>query len=211
MTMFTGIIEDVGRIEAFENAGTGARARIAARFAKELVLGESVAVDGCCLTVTRADGASFDADLSAETLARTSFGAAGVGTRVNLERSLAANARLGGHIVQGHVDGVGSVASVAADGDTRVITFRAPAALLPFLAEKGSIAVDGVSLTVNAVTADGFRVTLVPFTLSHTAFDELAAGDPVNLEADVVAKYVLRGLENLTGKKLPGGITEQLR
>lgn len=208
--MFTGIIEDVGKIEAMDKAGTGARARIATRFAGELVLGESVAVDGCCLTVTRKDLTSFDADLSAETLARTTLGAAAKDTRVNLERSLAANARLGGHIVQGHVDGVGTVARVDADGDTSVITFRAPTPLLPFLAEKGSIAVDGVSLTVNAVHTDGFSVTLVPFTLSHTAFNELAAGDPVNLEADVVAKYVLRGLEHLTGKKLPGGITEHL-
>lgn len=210
MNMFTGIIEDVGKIQAMEKAGTGARARIATSFAGELVLGESVAVDGCCLTVTAKTATSFDADLSAETLARTTLGSAGAGTRVNLERSLAANARLGGHIVQGHVDGVGSVARVDADGDTRVISFRATPALLPFLAEKGSIAVDGVSLTVNAVTPDGFRVTLVPFTLSHTAFDELSAGDTVNLEADVVAKYVLRGLENITGKKLPGGITEHL-
>ena len=208
--MFTGIIEEVGRIEALEKAGTGARARIAARFAGELSLGESVAVDGCCLTVTRMGEGSFDADLSAETLTRTTLGSAAKDTRVNLERSLAANARLGGHIVQGHVDGVGTVARVDADGDTRVVTFRAPPPLLPFLAEKGSIAVDGVSLTVNSVGGDGFSVTLVPFTLSHTAFNELAPGDPVNLEADVVAKYVLRGLENLTGKKLPGGITEHL-
>lgn len=208
--MFTGIIEDVGRIESMQKVGTGARARIATRFAGELVLGESVAVDGCCLTVTKKDAGAFDADLSAETLARTTLGGAAKDTRVNLERSLAANARLGGHIVQGHIDGVGAVARVDVDGDTRVITFRAPPSLLPFLAEKGSIAVDGVSLTVNAVTADGFAVTLVPFTLSHTAFNELAAGDPVNLEADVVAKYVLRGLENLAGKKLPGGITENL-
>lgn len=208
--MFTGIIEDVGKIVAMETAGTGARARIAAVFAGDLALGESVAVDGCCLTVTAMTAESFDADLSAETLARTTLGSAKAGTRVNLERSLAANARLGGHIVQGHVDGVGSVAHVETDGDTRVVSFRASPPLLPFLAEKGSIAVDGVSLTVNGVTPDGFRVTLVPFTLSHTAFDELSVGDPVNLEADVVAKYVLRGLENLTGKKLPGGITDHL-
>ena len=208
--MFTGIIEDVGTVELLETSGTGARVRIATRFAKELVLGESVAVDGCCLTATRLHGGAFDADLSAETLARTTFGSLAQGGRVNLERSLPAGGRLGGHIVQGHVDGVGSVASVEADGEARVVAFRAPAALLPFLAEKGSIAVDGVSLTVNEVTADGFRVTLVPFTLSHTTFGELRGGDPVNLEADVVAKYVLRGLENLTGKKLPGGLTEHL-
>ena len=208
--MFTGIIEDVGTIADMTPAGTGARARIETRFAKELVLGESVAVDGCCLTVTTLDDRSFGADLSAETLARTALGTAKAGTRVNLERSLPAGGRMGGHIVAGHVDGVGEVASVRQDGEMRIVDFKAPAACLPFLAEKGSIAVDGVSLTVNAVTSDGFRVTLVPFTLAHTTFGDLAAGDPVNLETDVVAKYVLRGLESLTGKKLPGGLTEHL-
>lgn len=208
--MFTGIIEDVGTVADMTAAGTGARARIQTRFAKELVLGESVAVDGCCLTVTQLDDRSFSADLSAETLARTALGPARAGTRVNLERSLPAGGRMGGHIVAGHVDGVGEVLSVESDGEMRIVSFRAPAACLPFLAEKGSIAVDGVSLTVNAVTTDGFRVTLVPFTLSHTTFGDLRAGDPVNLETDVVAKYVLRGLESLTGKKLPGGLTEHL-
>ena len=198
--MFTGIIEDVGTVGALTRAGSGAVARIETRFSKDLVLGESVAVDGCCLTVTKFDDRSFDADLSAETLARTAFVSLEGKARVNLERSLPAGARMGGHIVQGHVDGVGRVAKVETDGETRIVTFSAPKELMPFIAEKGSIAVDGVSLTVNAVTADGFRVTLVPFTLSHTTFGELVAGDPVNLETDVVAKYVLRGLESLARK-----------
>lgn len=209
-TMFTGIIEDVGTVAEMTPAGTGRRARVETRFAKELVLGESVAVDGCCLTVTTLDESSFTADLSAETLARTALGPAKPGSRVNLERSLPAGGRMSGHIVSGHVDGVGEVASVERDGEMRIVTFRAPAACLPFLAEKGSVAVNGASLTVNAVTTDGFRVTLVPFTLSHTTFGALRAGDPVNLETDVIAKYVLRGLESLTGKKLPGGLTEHL-
>lgn len=209
--MFTGIIEDVGTIDAMTKAGTGARARISTRFAREIGLGDSVAVDGCCLTAVTIDDRSFEADLSAETLARTTLGSKAAGARVNLERSLPAGGRMGGHIVQGHVDGVGSVASIRADGDTRVLTFRALESLRPFLAEKGSVAVNGVSLTVNVVTADGFGVTLVPFTLEHTTFGGVKEGDPVNLEADVVAKYVLRGLEALTGKPLPGGITRSLK
>lgn len=206
--MFTGIIEDVGTLSSFARTGTGAKAVIATRLADEpggMALGDSVAVEGCCLTVTRFGGGTFDADLSAETLARTTLGSLAAGARVNLERALAAGARMGGHIVQGHVDGAGSIASIRKDGDMRVISFRADAALRPYLAEKGSVAVDGVSLTVNEVTADGFAVTLVPFTLSHTTLGDKREGSPVNLEADVVAKYVLRGLEAMLGKKLPGG------
>lgn len=198
--MFTGIIEEVGTVRSMERRGTGARARIAAGFTEGLAPGESVAVNGCCLTAIGSGDGTFEADLSAETLARTALGSAAAGTRVNLERALAASARLGGHIVQGHVDGVGLVTRVERDGETRIVTFRTPPAILPFLAEKGSIAVDGVSLTVNAVTADGFRVTLVPFTLSRTTFGALSEGHAVNLEADVVAKYVLRGLEAYAGR-----------
>ena len=209
--MFTGIIEDVGTIEAMTPAGTGARARIATKFAREVGLGDSVAVDGCCLTAATIDDRGFEADLSAETLARTTLGSRRAGSRANLERSLPAGGRMGGHIVQGHVDGVGRLASMRTDGDTRVLVFEAPESLRPFLAEKGSVAVNGVSLTVNVVTATGFSVTLVPFTLAHTTFGDAKEGDGVNLEADVVAKYVLRGLEALTGKPLPGGITRSLK
>ena len=201
--MFTGIIEDVGVLKKLEKIGSGARATVVTRLAAGdgIGLGDSVAVDGCCLTATRIDAQTFDADLSAETLARTSLGRFAAGTRVNLERSLPAGGRMGGHVVQGHVDGVGEVVSIARDGETRVVTVRAPADHLPFFAEKGSVAVDGVSLTVNGVTKDGFHVTLVPFTLEHTTFGDLETGDRVNLETDVMAKYVVRALSFLQGKQ----------
>lgn len=208
--MFTGIIEDVGTLAEFRRTGTGATVVVSTRLgnAGETALGDSIAVDGCCLTVTRFGDGRFEADLSAETLARTTLGSLAAGRRVNLERALAAGARMGGHIVQGHVDSVGSIASIREDGETRVLRFRCDAGLRPYLAEKGSVAVNGVSLTVNEVTPDGFGVTLVPFTLSHTTFGDLKDGAPVNLEADVVAKYVLRGLQALTGGKLPQGSGE---
>lgn len=203
--MFTGIIEDVGHVKSFEKSGTGAHLAIVTRLARAngIGLGDSVAVNGCCLTATRVDENGFEADLSAETLARTSMGAIASGGRVNLERSLPAGGRMGGHVVQGHVDGVGEVASVRSDGETRVVTFRAPRETLPFFAEKGSVAVDGVSLTVNGVTSDGFHVTLVPFTLEHTTFSALKEGSRVNLETDVMAKYVVQALK--FWKELPHG------
>ena len=199
--MFTGIIEDVGVLTRLEKIGTGARVTVVTRLAAAdgIGLGDSVAVDGCCLTATRIDAQSFDADLSAETLSRTSLSRLGPGTRVNLERSLPAGGRMGGHVMQGHVDGVGEVASVVRDGETRVVTLRAAAEHLPFFAEKGSVAVDGVSLTVNGITKDGFHVTLVPFTLEHTTFGDLKPGDRVNLETDVMAKYVVRALSFIKG------------
>jgi riboflavin synthase len=202
--MFTGIIEDIGVLRSVAKsggatagaAGTGARVSVATKLAAAggIALGDSVAVDGCCLTAIRVDENSFDADLSAETLARTTFGGAVAGRKVNLERSLPAGGRMGGHVVQGHVDGVGTVVSVVRDGETRVVRFAMEDALRPFVAEKGSIAVDGVSLTVNGVSNDEFHVTLVPFTLEHTTFARLSAGNTVNLETDVMAKYVVRAL-----------------
>ena len=205
--MFTGIVEDVGTIAAAEAAGSGRRMTIATKL-DGIRPGDSVSVDGCCLTATRVGAESFDADLSKETLDRTTLGALAKGSRVNLERAVGAGQRLGGHIVSGHVDGVGSIESIARDGESSVVTFACDRALLPFLAGKGSVAVNGVSLTVNGVTERGFFVTLVPFTLSHTTFGTLAAGSRVNLEIDVIARYVLRGLEAILGKKLPGGITD---
>ncbi|HVO31227.1 MAG TPA: riboflavin synthase [bacterium] len=203
--MFTGIIEDVGHVKSFEKNGTAARMSVITKLARAsgIGLGDSVAVNGCCLTAIRVDENGFDADLSAETLSRTTLGLLASGSRVNLERSLPAGGRMGGHVVQGHVDGVGEVASVRADGETRVVTFRAPKETLPFFAEKGSVAVDGVSLTVNGVNADGFHVTLVPFTLEHTTFSALKEGTRVNLETDVMAKYVVQAMK--FWKELPHG------
>lgn len=198
--MFTGIIEDVGHLKGFARVESGAKASIVTKLARAggIALGDSVCVNGCCLTATRVDENGFDADLSAETLARTNLGELAAGATVNLERSLPADGRLGGHIVSGHVDGVGEIAKIERDGETRVVSFRAPAGLLPYIAEKGSVAVNGVSLTVNGVLPDGFHVTLVPFTLEHTTFGGLAAGGRVNLEVDVLARYVVRALSFAT-------------
>ncbi len=215
--MFTGIVEEVGLLAAFRREGTGARATIETLLARGggIGLGDSVSVEGCCLTAVRVDDRSFDADLSAETLEKTTFGAASAGRPVNLERALAAGSRLGGHLVQGHVDSVGHVVKIVSAGESRIVTFRADAALRPYVAAKGSVAVNGVSLTVNDVAdADGgsppavdLSVMLVPFTLAHTTFGSAREGDPVNLETDVVAKYVLRSVAAVLGDKLLGGLT----
>lgn len=204
--MFTGIIEDVGTVISTARVGTGKRVAISTHLANEsgIQTGDSVSVDGCCLTAARVDARGFDADLSAETLSRTTLGALAVTSKVNLERAVPAGGRLGGHIVQGHVDAPGAVQQIAADGDMRVVTFTCDPLLKPFLVEKGSIAINGVSLTVNRITDDGFVVTLVPFTLLKTTLHALQRASPVNLEVDVVAKYVLRGVETLLGKKIPG-------
>ena len=158
----------------------------------DVQLGESIAISGVCLTVVAFDARSFDVDVSNETLARTTLGALGIGAAVNLERALLATDRLGGHLVSGHVDGIGSVLSVIDDARSQRWKLSAPAAVLRYVAEKGSICVDGVSLTVNAVDNAGFEVNLIPHTLLHTAFGETAVGAAVNLEVDLVARYVER-------------------
>lgn len=208
--MFTGIIEEVGSVLVFDKVKTGARLVIGMTFG-DVKDGESISVNGCCLTATRLSEGRFEADLSAETLARTTLGGLSRNSKVNLERSVPAGGRMGGHVVQGHVDGVGTIASMTVDGDMRTVGFKAPPALMPFLVEKGAIAVNGVSLTVNSVSKEGFGVTLVPFTLAHTTFGSLGAGAEVNLEGDVVAKYVLRGVETLLGKSLPGGASDIMK
>jgi riboflavin synthase len=196
--MFTGLIEAVGRIAASEAVGGDRRLRIAVGdlpFA-DVALGESIAVSGVCLTVVSFDADSFSADVSNETLALTTLGALPVGAPVNLERALLPTTRLGGHIVAGHVDGVGHVERVSDDGRSQRWRFTAPPSLLRYVAVKGSIAVDGVSLTVNAVDARGFEVNLVPHTLAHTAFGQTPVGTAVNLEVDVIARYAERLLSN---------------
>ena len=192
--MFTGLIEGVGRLMSTEARGGDARLRIAVGtlpFA-EVAMGESIAVNGVCLTLVAFDDAHFEADASTETLALTTLGALGEGHALNLERAMRPTDRLGGHMVSGHVDGVGRVASVHDDARAQRWRFDAPAALLKYVAHKGSICVDGVSLTVNAVDATGFEVALVPHTVAHTAFGSTAVGDAVNLEVDLVARYVER-------------------
>jgi riboflavin synthase len=192
--MFTGLIQAVGRLVARESLGGDQRLRFSVGglpFA-DVELGESIACNGVCLTVVAFDTAHFDADVSTETLALTTLGTLPLGAAVNLERALRAGDRLGGHLVSGHVDGLGLVESVADEARGQRWRFRAPKALLRFVAAKGSIAVDGTSLTVNAVDAEGFEVMLVPHTLTHTGFGAMPVGAPVNLEVDTVARYVAR-------------------
>lgn len=192
--MFTGLIEGVGHVRALEPRGGDLRLRIGVGTLPfdEVALGESIAVSGVCLTVVEYDAASFAADASTETLALTTLGGLSVGHAVNLERAMRPTDRLGGHLVSGHVDGLGRVLSVHDDARAQRWRFAAPAALLKYIAVKGSICVDGVSLTVNAVDSEGFEVALIPHTVSHTAFSTTKVGDAVNLEVDLVARYVER-------------------
>ena len=192
--MFTGLIQGRGKVIELAPSAGDLRLRVAVGslpFA-EVELGESIAVSGCCLTVVDFDTQSFSADVSTETLACTSLGAWGLGQQVNLERAMLPTTRFGGHIVSGHVDGLGTVQSIEADARAQRWRFAAPAELLRYLAKKGSIAVDGVSLTVNAVDEAGFEVALIPHTVAHTAFEVTRVGDKVNLEVDLLARYAER-------------------
>lgn len=194
--MFTGLIADLGSVVAVEHgAGGGATLRVRTPLAAELALGDSIAVNGVCLTATRVEGEEFEAQAIPETLARTTLGGLASGDAVNLELPLRADGRLGGHIVQGHVDGVGTVAEVREEGLARSVAIDAPAALLPLVVEKGSIALDGVSLTVSAMRVAGFEVSLIPETLARTTFGRTLVGQPVNLEVDIIAKHVQRLME----------------
>ena len=205
--MFTGIIEGVGRIAALEPVGGDVRLTVAVGTLPfdAVQLGESIAVNGVCLTVVAFDAASFQADASTETLSLTTLGALADGSALNLERAMRPSDRLGGHLVSGHVDGTGTVVSVHDDARAQRWRFAAPAPLLKYIAKKGSICVDGVSLTVNAVDAEGFEVALVPHTVAHTRFSETAVGDAVNLEIDLVARYVERLLGARAAVDAAGG------
>ena len=188
--MFTGLIGELGRVSGVERSPDGARLRIEAGFASELRDGDSVAVNGVCLTATRVEDGSFSAEAMNETLSRTSLGALAAGDRVNLELPLRAGDRLGGHVVQGHVDGVGVVAERADDGFAIRVRIEAPDDVLRYVVEKGSIAVDGVSLTVADLDDRSFTVSLIPQTVERTNLGRSEPGAPVNLEVDVLAKYV---------------------
>jgi riboflavin synthase len=193
--MFTGIVEGTGTVAALAVAadGSGARLEVEASFlAGDLRLGESVAVNGCCVTVAEATAAGFAADLVAETLGRTALGRLTAGDTVNLERPMTLGGRLGGHLVQGHVDGVARVVDRTPVGDGEEVRIELPADLARYVVEKGSIAVDGVSLTVAGVGPGWFTVALVPHTLEVTTLGRRRPGDPVQLEVDVIAKYVER-------------------
>jgi riboflavin synthase len=188
--MFTGLVAATGAVETLERSDGGVRLRVRAELAGELAPGDSIAVNGVCLTAVDPDDRGFSADVMEETLRRTSLGPLAEGDEVNLELPLRAGDRLGGHMVQGHIDGTGSVEAVNEDGFARVVRIGAPTGLLRYVVEKGSIAVDGVSLTVSAVDGDGFEVSLIPETLERTTLGAAAPGRVVNLEVDVLAKYV---------------------
>ena len=192
--MFTGIVQSLGSVARFERTGPGARIVIDAGGLDlaDVAIGDSIAVNGCCLTVVRHDARTFEMDVSKETLDCTAGLAPNA--KVNLEKALRANDRLGGHLVTGHVDGVGTVVSIEPVGDNRKLVFRIPVALAKYVARKGSVTVHGVSLTVNAVSADTFAVNLIPQTLAVTNLGTLTAGDPVNIEIDLIARYVERML-----------------
>jgi riboflavin synthase len=190
VNVFTGLVADLGTVSGVETSGEGQRLLIESDLTGELGEGDSVAVNGVCLTATTISGRAFSADVMHETLRRSSLAGVARGSRVNLELPLRAHDRLGGHFVQGHVDGIGTVSAVRHDGFARVVTINAPAGLLRYVVEKGSIAVDGVSLTVASVTLDTFAVSLIPETLERTNLGAAAPGTPVNLEVDVLAKYV---------------------
>ncbi len=207
--MFTGITEQVGKIESLEHAQDGGRLRIS--FAKTLAdptaasetsiatsskLGDSISVNGCCLTVVEFDAHGFSADLSGETLRRTNFGEKKPGDLVNLERPLSAGARLGGHFMQGHVDGIGRVTRLTPEGENWWLSVRVPQDLRRYVAEKGSIALDGISLTV-ARWHDGIAdIAIIPFTYAHTNVQSMSVNDAVNIETDILAKYVESLLHN---------------
>ena len=188
--MFTGLVADLGTVSDVVATPDGVRLQVATSLAAELSEGDSVAVNGVCLTAVSANALAFTAEVMNETLRRSSLAEVAAGRRVNLELPLRAQDRLGGHVVQGHVDGVGAVSGVEDDGFARVVTIDAPPELLRYVVEKGSIAVDGVSLTVSSVSPDTFAVSLIPETLERTNLGAAAPGTPVNLEVDVLAKYV---------------------
>jgi riboflavin synthase len=199
--MFTGLIQDIGKVESVESGAEGARLRIATSLGAEIAPGDSVAVEGICLTATSADTDGFEAEAMNQTLDVTSLGDLNASDQVNLELAMKASDRLGGHIVQGHVDGVGEVASIAEDGFARRLRVSLAPELARYVVEKGSIALSGVSLTVAALGDDWVEVSLIPETLERTSLGELAPGGKLNVECDIVAKYVERIMGPLAGKE----------
>lgn len=202
--MFTGIIEETGEIAAVKNGVKSCELTIKGSLIfDDLKIGDSVAVNGVCLTATTVNGNIFTADIMAETMRRSSLGTLKRGSRVNLERAMSANGRFGGHIVSGHIDGVGFVQSLVREDNAVWVTVTANEALMRYIVEKGSVAIDGISLTVARVYADAFSVSVIPHTGSETTLLLKKTGDRVNLECDIIGKYV----EKLVGK--PSGISEE--
>jgi riboflavin synthase alpha subunit len=199
--MFTGIVREIGLVEAVERGGEGARLRVRARLAPDLAEGDSVSVNGTCLTVASGADGAFDADVVNQTLSVTTLGELEPGQSVNLEPALRAGDPLGGHLVQGHVDAVGEVAALSEDGFSRRVLVTAPIELRRYLAEHGSVAVDGVSLTIAGLSDEGFEVALIPETLNRTTLDRLAQGERVNLEVDVIARYAERLMQGFVNRR----------
>jgi riboflavin synthase len=198
--VFTGLVQDLGSVESVETDADGARLRIATKLAPEISLGDSIAVDGVCLTATAVDESGFETEAMNQTLRVTALGGVEPGAAVNLEPALRAGDRLGGHIVQGHVDGIGTVAGVEEDGFARRLTVELNPELLRYAIDKGSIALSGVSLTIAELGDSRVAVSLIPETLERTNLGCLERGDKVNVESDVVAKYVERLLAPFAGK-----------
>ena len=190
--MFTGLVQNLGAVIAVDRSDRGATLSVSTPLASEIRTGDSVAVNGVCLTATEVTGESFSAEAMNETLSRTSLGALAAGANVNLELPLRATDRLGGHVVQGHVDGLGTIAGAREDGFARWVEIEAPPELLRYVVEKGSVAVDGVSLTVAELGSESFSVALIPETQERTNLGGAQPGQQVNLEVDVLAKYVER-------------------
>lgn len=210
--MFTGIVEMMGTIESLEHTAEGGRLVVRAPevIAAGLAVANSIAVNGCCLTVVECGAETFAADLSGETLRRTSFGEMKAGTRVNLEKPLTAGKEFGGHFVQGHVDGVGRVTRLVPEGENWWLGVRVPEELGRYVAMKGSIAIDGISLTVAGWKEGVVDIAIIPFTYTHTNVQELKAGDAVNLECDVLAKYVERLMQAREEAAAPKLTVEEL-
>jgi riboflavin synthase len=199
--MFTGLVEDIGAVQSLERGEEGARLRISTQLAAEIAEGDSVAVNGCCLTATAVAPDSFETEAMNQTLAVTALDTIEQGARVNLELAMKADDRLGGHIVQGHVDGVATVASTEDDGFARRIRVELASELLRYVIDKGSITLNGVSLTVADLGDSWAEVSLIPETLERTNLADLAPGDRLNVECDVVAKYVERLMSPFAGKE----------
>jgi riboflavin synthase len=209
--MFTGIVEHVGKLESIETTGAGGHIRVHARgLAASLAVAGSVAVNGCCLTVVEVAGETFAADLSLETLRLTSFGEMRPGQRLNLERPLTAGKELGGHFVQGHVDGVGRVSRLAPEGNNWWLGVRVPPEVDRYVAMKGSIAIDGISLTVAGIANSIVEAAIIPFTYANTNLQALTVGDAVNLEVDILAKYIERLAEARLSPAAPRLTVERL-
>jgi len=192
--MFTGLIEAVGTVASVDHHADGIRLRVATSLAPELAAGDSLCINGVCLTVVAPDKDGIHADVSPETARVTTIGRLSAGSLVNLERSLRADARLGGHFVQGHVDATGAILAIVEEGDSYRVTVSVPSALELLIVNKGSIAVDGISLTIASIGAGSIDLQIIPFTWLHTNLNTRRAGDPVNIECDILGKYVVRAL-----------------